>query len=254
MSKNLPNNLSIEQAKLEIEQKNYAKFDHRQTLFAVAEQLKNPLSYIARQAELAGLGGVTEELTAIRNVADASLTLVDSLLLCLRLHDIKSDNLVEPVSLGAVMYDVAQLLSVFAKQNDCELRLESIVRQPPVLANQLALKSAMLNLGYEFISARAQAEEGKPIVTLATHKSRWGMVAGLYSDTLGINTSIFRKSKLLYGRASQPLPSLISGSGAGVFVADSLLHTMSSSLRVAYHHKQGGLAATLLPSQQLSII
>lgn len=239
---------------LHIEQKNYADFDHRQTLYAVAEQLKSPLVYIARQAEISKDGAVKGDLAAIQRVADASLTLLDSLLLSLRLHENNRKELLEPVSLGAILYDAAHTLDLFAKQNGCVLRLDLASKQLPVLVNQTALQAAMVNLGYEFIIARVQAEEAKPIVTLAAHKSRWGMVAGLYSDSLGINTAIFRRGQQMHGRVKQPLPALLAGSGAGVFVADSLLQTMASSLRVAYHHNQSGLAATLLPSRQLSII
>jgi APA family basic amino acid/polyamine antiporter len=42
--------------------------------------------------------------------------------------------------------------------------------------------------------------------------------------------------------------------GAGIFVADSFLASMSAKLRVAHHQKLTGLAATLTASQQLVLV
>jgi hypothetical protein len=50
------------------------------------------------------------------------------------------------------------------------------------------------------------------------------------------------------------LQRLVSGPAAGVFVADSLLETLSAHLHVARYHNLNGLAATLQPSQQLQLI
>lgn len=244
MARDLPKNLHIEQ-------KNYADFNHAQALLAVAEQLKNPLLLISRQVEDARS---FTDVEPIQQIADAGLTLIDSLLLSMRLHGDSSRSVLEPIALGAILYDVAHALELFAKQVGCRFEVEFGGRQQPVLVNPVALRAAMVNLGYDFITARTQTDQKRPVVTLAAHKSRWGFVAGLYSDLPGLNTAIFRRGQQLHGNSQSPMPSFSVGAGAGVFVADSLLRTMATNLRVSYHHKQSGLAATLLTSPQLSII
>jgi phytoene/squalene synthetase len=65
---------------------------------------------------------------------------------------------------------------------------------------------------------------------------------------------MYRRAHELYGHARQALPELAVSSGVGVFVADSLLNTMSAKLRVAHHQTLSGLAVTLQPSRQLSLV
>jgi hypothetical protein len=59
---------------------------------------------------------------------------------------------------------------------------------------------------------------------------------------------------MLYGRARQPMTQLTPSSGAGIFVADAILHAMKTQLTTSRHHNLRGLAAVLQPNPQLQLV
>jgi hypothetical protein len=91
-------------------------------------------------------------------------------------------------------------------------------------------------------------------MVLAGHKSRGGLVAGVFSNNSQLTAADLRRGHNLYGHASQPLPQFSSQASAGIFMASELLSSMHSQLRIAHHNKLSGLAATLLPSHQLALV
>lgn len=236
------------------EYKKYTALEQQRLLASLAEQLKLPLLQIAREAELAILEPKSANMPAISLIAETALELVDSYLLSLRLRSLEESAL-EPVSLSAVLHKTAQRLHKLADLYGCDLELDLAGQYPPVMAHAGGLEAALHSLGSVFIEAQgSQMTKKRHVVTLAAHRSRWGLVAGIYSDNMGLNTEVFRKAKLLYGQARQPINQVLSSAGAGVFVADSLFGTMASQLRPARHHRLTGLAATLTQSHQLTLV
>lgn len=222
-------------------------------LRSVAEQLKTPLTTIARQAELGQLTGQTEltDLSSIRTHAAAALTLVDSYLLGLQLMREQASLELEPVSVSSLLVETAHELESFAKQYGTKLELRIGGKYEPVMAHPQGLKSALLALGYALLQGYPMPKGGS--MSLAVHKTPHGIVTGLYGDYEQLSSESWRKALALQGKAPKPLASL-SGSGAGLFVADAILHAMESKLRVGKHQNQQGLAATLQPSQQLAFV
>lgn len=221
-------------------------------LQAMAEQLKLPLLQIARQAEQAQAGSEQRLLEGIEVAATQALWFVDSYLLSQEL--LKQTTLeLEPVTVSAVLDQAAHELSALAKQYDCKLELRLSGRYGPVMAHRQALQAALTGLGSAMIMANANNPGNLPLV-LAGHKSRSGVVAGIFSQTEGLSQAVYNKGKSLYGKARQPIQDFSVQSGTAVFVADSLLASMQAQLRVAKHHKLTGLAATLQPSLQLALV
>jgi signal transduction histidine kinase len=221
-------------------------------LRALAEQLKTPLIQIARTAELAA---VSDDVTSLRHIeytADMALRLVDSYLLSVQLQALPSLEL-EPVSVSAILQDTAHRLNRLAKQNDCELEVHLSGKYEPVMAHRQSLEAAYATLGYAFIESIPPSDTAHRLI-LGAHRSQRGVVAGVFGDQPGLNADMFRRARALYGNARQALPSASPGSGAGVFVADSLLQNMSTNLRLARHHNMSGLAATFLSSRQLQLV
>ncbi|HSX44577.1 MAG TPA: hypothetical protein VLF39_00480 [Candidatus Saccharimonadales bacterium] len=217
-------------------------FEPKQRLLLVlAEQLKMPLLQIARSAEL-------EQFGEVATTADVALKLIDSYILSIMPH--QTELALEPVSAAAVLQDVAHELSKFANQYDCKLKLDISGKYQPVMANRQNLMSAYTMLGYSFIEAQS-VDDQTPTIVLAAHKSGQGLVAGVFSEQADLSGDMYRRAKALYGTTRQPLTSLSSVAGAGVFIADSLMQAMATPLHPSHHHKLSGLAATLLPSQQL---
>jgi hypothetical protein len=224
-----------------------------QLLRSVAEQLKMPLSTIARQAELGQLTGdvALTDLAAIRTHAAAALTLVDSYLLGLQLLRDQAILPLEPVSVSSLLVDTAHQLDAFAKQYNTKLELRIAGRYEPVMAHAAGLRSALLSLGYALLEGYPMQKGGN--LTLAVHRTPHGIVTGIYGAYERLSTEAWHKALELQGRAPRPL-STLSGNGAGLFVANTILRAMETKLRVGKHLNQQGLATTLQPSQQLSFV
>jgi hypothetical protein len=213
-------------------------------LSALAEELKLPLLQIARRSELKGE-------VEIQYSSEMAMKLIDSYVLGMQSADQISLKL-EPVTLSSVLYDSAEALQPLAKQNGYELRVDVGGKIGPVMGDRQLLQHAFTVLGYELMNSTS--EERRPVITLATHRAKSNVVAGIFTDNPGITADAFRRAKALVGAARQTMPSGSAANGAGIFIADSLLKNLSSSFKIARHNKQTGLAATLLPSQQLALV
>ena len=230
---------------------------HQEQLFlGLAEQLTRPLLMLTQLAELA-TGDETlaaeKHWQMVRAIADSSLTLVESYALSLRVHGKVTSLQLEPITVSSLLYDTAHELQAFANQYGVELELESGSRLQPILADRAVLQSAMTSLGQVFVLSQAESDEPS-VVRLAAHRSRYGVVAGLYGHAPQLGADSLRRAHALQGTARQPLQRLVSGPAAGVFVADSLLRTLEARLHVARYRSLTGLAATLQPSHQLQLI
>lgn len=232
-----------------------ADTQHAKLFLALAEELKLPLLHIARRAELQELSGVSGGLRDIRETADMSLQLLDSYLLSLRLSMQPAAQLtLEPVSASAVLYDAAQQLQAVARQYGVELKLPAQPKYEPVMANRQALQSALVSLGYTLIEALPAAGVENMRLQLATHRTKYGIVAGIYGELDMLTPRMFRRALDLQGVAPQPLVASSPGSAAGIFLADTLLNAMSSKLRVGRYNRLPGFAVTLNASEQLQLV
>ena len=224
-------------------------------LLSVAEQLKLPLLQIARQAELAILTAQPADVQRIQNTADMALHLLDSYVLGVQLVTDQAKLFeTEPVSISSVLYDAGALLQPMAKAYDVHLDLHLDGKYGPVMAHRQGLLSALVSLGYALIEALPSIERPQLRLQLAAHRCRYGVVAGLYCEADELTTDALRQGRQLYGRARQPLTSLSSSSGAGIFVADALLHAMQTQLTVSRHHNLRGLGAVLQPNPQMQLV
>lgn len=229
----------------------------QQLLLSVAEELKLPLLQIARQAEQTSLGG-TADLAVIQATADSALRLLDNYSLGVRLALEPGQLSPESVSVSSVLYDTGQQLEALARSYGVELELNVAGRFGPVLAHRQGLQAALVSLGAALIEALpAQAQAGaKPQLTLqlATHRCRYGIVAGLYADTRQLSEEVLQRGRRLQRHSRQPLLDLTHTSGAGIFVADTILKAMKLNLRASRHHRLYGLGTVLQPNHQLQLV
>ncbi len=226
-------------------------------LLSVAEYLKVPLTTIARQAELGQLTGQVEltDAAAIRTQAAAALTIVDSYLLGLELMSRQASLELEPVSVTATLMDAAHDLERFARHYQVQLEVSVDGRFGPVMSHPAGLRAALLSLGFALVEAQAAQDiRGPRRIIMATHRTPLGIVTGMYGRYEALTADRWRTALGLAGKARQPMTGLIPGSGAGLFVADAILRSMDSRLRVGRYLHQSGLAATLQPSRQLSFV
>lgn len=225
-------------------------------LKSVAEQLKVPLTAIARHAELTALKGTLElaDAQAIHTQATAALTLVDSYLFGLSLIQGQQALALEPVSISSLLVDIAHDLHQVANQYGVDLELAIDGKYEPVIAHSRGLRAALVSLGYGLIEAQAAQELKRHVLTLGVHRTPHGIVTGIYGKYKDFDANAWRTALKLCGRAGQPITALSASSAAGLFVADSIIRSMQTQLRVGRHHKITGLAATFQPSQQLAFV
>lgn len=228
----------------------------QQLLLSVAEELKLPLLQIVRQAEQAELEGQTSLLT-IKTVADSALKLLDNYALGVRLALEPERLSPESVSVSSVLYDTGQQLDALAKSYGVTLEMNVAGRFGPVLAHRRGLQAALVSLGAALIEALpAQAgESGSQLrLQLATHRCRYGIVAGLYADTKQLSNEALVQGRQLQRHSRQPLINLSHTNGAGVFVADTILKAMRLNLRASRHHRLYGLGTVLKPNHQMQLV
>jgi hypothetical protein len=222
-------------------------------LLTVAEELKLPLTQIARQAELGRLHGQAD-LAVIQSTADTALRLLDNYVLGVRLSLEPADMVLEPVSVSSVLYDTGQQLDALAKSYGVRLELAIPGRFGPVMAHRQGLQAALVSLGSSLIEALPAQESRQLSLQLATHRSRYGIVAGLYTDTSGLSNTMLRQGRKLQRHSRQPLIGVSHTSGAGIFVADTILRAMKLNLRASRHHRLYGLGTVLTPTNQMALI
>ena len=225
----------------------------QQLLLSVAEELKLPLLQIARQAELGQMGKETD-LTLIRSAADTALRLLDNYVLGVRLAQEPEDLAVESVSVSSVLYDTGQQLDAMAKSYGVGLELNIAGRFGPVRAHRQGLQAALTSLGAALIEALPAQETTQLKLHLATHRSRYGIVAGVYADTRQLSREALERGRELQRRSRQPLTGLTHTSGAGVFVADTILQAMHLKLGPSRHHNLYGLGTVLQSANQLQMV
>lgn len=160
---------------------------------------------------------------------------------------------IEPVTVSALLYDTAEQLRPLARQYGVELELDDLPRLTPVMSDRHILQAALTSLGQVFVLAQSEAEERTPL-TFAAHRTRFGVVAGVYSEANDLTVDAFRRASALYGRSSQPFGKLVSGPATGVFVADTLLQSISTKLHVARYRGHIGLGVTLPVCDQLQLV
>lgn len=226
----------------------------------LAEELKLPLQLIARQAELQSLyqnQAAPGALHDIQTTADMSLQLLDNYLLSVQLlHEPDTVFAAQPVAVGAVLHDVRRQLKPAADLYGVELRVDMAARYEPVLVHRQALTGALVSLGYSLVEALPAIESttSQLQLNLAAHRTKYGIVAGLYCEAIGLHPQALRRAQLLQGQARQPLVGVLPGAAAGVFVADAILGAMHTHLRVGRYQKMPGLVATLPASSQLQLV
>jgi len=164
----------------------------------------------------------------------------------------------ESVSVSSVLYDAGQQLDALAKSYGVTLELNVAGKFGPVLAHRQGLRAALVSLGAALIEAlpaqTGQAPGSQLKLQLATHRCRYGIVAGLYTENEQPGNEALKHGRALQGRSRQPLANLTHSSGAGIFVADTILKAMRLNLRASRHHRLYGLGTVLQPNHQLQLV
>jgi hypothetical protein len=227
--------------------------DHSVRLMrALAEELRLPLLQIARKSELTRLGVDPSSLKEIETTADTALKLIDGYLLSTQLLLGQQKLDLEPVSLGAAMYDTAQYLRNMAKLYGCDIDIDVSAKSGLAMAHPKGLQAALTSLAYAFISANVASKKHQ--VILCAHKTTYGIMAGVLTTDTTLPKNSLQNARQLFGTVRRPMPALTHNNGAGIYVADHLFAAMNAKLKVTSQKTAAGLTALLLPSQQLALL
>lgn len=219
-----------------------------QLLLSVVEALKLPLLQIGRLSEA---GNSAQK---IQTTADNALRLLDNYLLGMTLSAQPHHLELETVSISSVLYDTGQQLDALAKNYGVELELNIAGRYGPVRAHRAGLQAALVSLGAALIEALPAQESSQLKLQLATHRCRYGIVAGLYAEAPRLTSEALRRGRALRGHSRQALPNLSHSNGAGIFVADTILSAMDLRLQASRHRHLHGLGAVLQPNHQMQLV
>lgn len=227
----------------------------QQLLLSVAEQIKLPLIQISLQAELGSMG-LSSDFAQIRTIAENGLKLLDSYSLGLQLANMHSYELApEAVSVSSVLYEADQQLRALARLYNVNIKLNISGRYEPVMAHRQGLQSAIIGLASALIEALpSQTKDEQTTLQLATHRCRYGIVAGVYANVPNLSNDTLKRGRKLYGVSRQPLVNVSHTSAAGIFVADAIFRAMNLKLHVSRHHRLYGLGVVLQPSTQLAMV
>jgi hypothetical protein len=220
----------------------------------IIEQLKLPLLHIARQTEAAKYGTMAD-YSDINSIAEISIKLIDSYLLTNGQSDQSSLEL-EPVSLSSILNNAAENLTSLAKIYDCDIELELAGKYAPVMSRGDKLEAAITMLGYSFIESNLanSPDRRRGRLIISGYRTAHGIVAGVFSPEIEVTNETFQRSISNFSSTKQAMPEVSHATGAGIFIADSILKDLATKLRVAHYKRISGLAATLIPSQQLQLV
>lgn len=226
-------------------QDGYLGLQEDSLFFTLAEDLKTPLVRIAYQAELTNASD-------IQTTAQDVLRLLDAYLLSTKSQ---AQFELEPANPSAVLVDVAHELSKYAERFGCQVTVSAHIPHMTALLHRKALQSALSAIGIVFIEAQGILGIKKGI-ELATYKSKNGIAVGVFQNygMSIISAQLLSRARTHLGDATRPFAGLASGAAAQLFVAEQLVQGMHSTLRSARRGKQTGLAADLLPSNQLLLV
>lgn len=198
----------------------------------LVEQLRVPLVQIRQLLEQGG----AESVQSATIVSAQSLRALDGFLLTRQQTTLRF----EPVSVGAVLYDVAHELSPLAMQYGRELRLDHRAKYGSLMADRAYLEQLLGLVGEVMIKLPLQERELREVV-LGSHRSQDGVVAGAFTPrtTLPI-------ADREHGVASwQP--------SASIEIASLLARRLETVLRPYKHLSMPGVGIRLTPSRQLRL-
>lgn len=221
-----------------------------QLLVGLADHLKLPLLQINNLSSENSQS--TESLKTINSVSGASLKLIENYILGLRIRQRELEIINEPLSLSSVMYESAKLLENFAKQYHVNLDVSINPNLGPVIANKSAIEGVIVSVGEALIESVSSSNIKN--ITLATHKCRYGVVAGVYANGLEVTPAMLRQGRNLVGNSRRPMPQLSHSNVSGIFIADQLLKSMNMHLLISKHKNLKGFGAIMNSSTQMQLV
>ena len=192
----------------------------------LAEQLRLPLVQIRQLIELGG----SDNAQSVSVIAAQSLRALDAFLLTKQASALR----IEPVAVGAVLYDVAHELAPLAKQYGRTIELDHRARYGSLMTDRQHLQSVLSLVGEAMITSPINTHD----IVLGTHSSQRGVIAGVFASRVDVSSR--QRSADLYWQKR-----------ASWDVAEQLAAQLQTNLRGYRHASLPGVGVRLSPSRQL---
>ena len=228
-------------------------------LLALSEDLALPLLQIKTGLEVVEQQNFSKPVARVQTeklmlVADNGLGLIEAYRYALKAIS-EPDQPAEPISIGAILNDVAQQIYPYAKKYNTSIQVDVRGRPAPVLAHQPSLQAALEVLGTSLIRAQSASEVKKKYhLLLGAHRSGGHVSTGAFSNLGGLSDKALRMARSLVGNARNPIPQVPPGAASGILIADMLCSAMWQPLRATAHKNLHGLSTTLPLSRQLNLV
>lgn len=221
-------------------------------MLALAKELKNPLTFIARQAEFYKSLSSEDAMGQIEQSASEALMLIDSYLLSAQTQHGQLRLSLEPIGLGSLLFDTANQINPLAKKNSYSLEIACEYNHP-VMVDKRAFIASLFCLSQIFLVPH---DDKKPrTLRIKAYKKRDNQVlAGVFSSFFGgLSEEELVNAINSSGYVNQSIKDSVN-SGVQLAVAESLANSMQSFIRPIKSSRQRGLGLEVFKSEQLSLI
>lgn len=225
-----------------------------QLLGSLAHELKNPLTLIARKAELEALSTSDSNFRELQHTAEQTLMLIDSYLLMARSEYGQVKLPIETVGIGSVIYEVLQEFSPIAEKK--KILISANIHDESVMSHKSGLKSAiwcLVRLSSDFLPSEKSINRSEILIKTRTSKNDIVDIAVLSSD-FNIDKKDIQKARAMQGNSRMALSLKNEGSGIQLAIADILANSLGDGLSITSHKGMRGLTVRLRKSHQLQLI
>ncbi|MEX2014674.1 MAG: hypothetical protein WD885_01955 [Candidatus Saccharimonadales bacterium] len=226
------------------------KNNNSETLDSLVRELKRSLVLIARQAELNKSHLEEKSLESIQENAEKTLRLIDSYLLMAQSEYGQRLLPVEPLSVGSVIYSVAEEIRPVARKADIDIVLN--INDALVMANPKGLRAAVLCLS-DMVLTQTSIERDGRVVEINTKRSSGDIKISVLSQSMKVKNSDLRKALEGLGRTHMAFSSSSSESGVRLAIASLLGESLGTRLKAVRSNNTQGIGFNLALSRQLQL-
>jgi hypothetical protein len=218
--------------------------DYNRLLGGLARELKLSLTFIARQAEYLAEKD-SSKLKGIEKSAANSLKLIDNYLLTARSEYGQQLLPLEPIGPGSILYEVCQELSPAHVTAQADY-------SAPIMGHKRALVVSLYSIAQ--VVAGSAKDIKKELFVVAQKRSKGELCMGVFAEDFLIKPTEIRRSAEMMGSSNMPLSNQTFKSGVDLTIAGQLASSMGGNLFTTKYKGRGGIAISLIKSNQLSLV
>lgn len=228
-----------------------------QLLSCLSSSLRLPLVQTLTEIQLIDQG-LLKDTTVSKILIKNTIRLIEAYEYSLKLRfnnsSFKNRDL---VSIDDLLYQTSSSLKDLASIYNVNLAFDFKKSQDPIITNKQATLTALESITSSLIInsqlTDTKGRSSKRTIHLASHRTKYGIVAGVYLENNQLAISQISKNRLA-GKVYQPIKSFQASSSSGLFIAQNILESLNSKLTASKHQHMRGYGFTLEPSHQLSFV